>query len=107
MASRLSSDLRANAGTQMSRFGSTLMKYLRAKETSVLDRLNTIRERLYLAFGFAAFLTVVCSLFALVVFTVIGRTTTEIVSHTMPASLVSLRLAEEVNRLIASIPGLL
>ncbi len=91
----------------MSRFGSTLMKYLRANETSVLGRLNTIRARLYLAFGFAAFLTVVCSLVALVVFTVIGRTTTEIVSHTMPATVESLRLAEEVNRLIASIPGLL
>lgn len=91
----------------MSRFGSTLMKYLRSKETSVLSRLNTIRARLYLAFGFAAFLTVVCSLVALVVFTVIGRTTTEIVSHTMPATVESLRLAEEVNRLIASIPGLM
>ena len=91
----------------MSRLGLTLMKYLAAKPASGSGWLNTIRARLYLAFGFAAFLTVVCSLVALAAFTIIGRTTTEIVSRTMPATVESLRLAEKVSRLIASVPGLL
>jgi methyl-accepting chemotaxis protein len=91
----------------MSRLGSTLMKYLGVKPAGGLGWLNTIRARLYLAFGFAAFLTVVCSLVALVAFNIIGRTTTEIVSHTMPATVESLRLAEQASHLIASVPGLL
>jgi methyl-accepting chemotaxis protein len=106
-ASWLLSDLKAKAGTKMSQSGSTLMKYLGAKPAGGLGWLNTIRARLYLAFGFAAFLTVVCSLVALVAFNIIGRTTTEIVSQTMPATVESLRLAAEVSHLIASVPGLL
>lgn len=91
----------------MAQLASTLMKILRTKPASGLGWLNTIRARLYLAFGFAALLTVVCSLVALVAFTIIGRTTTEIVTRTMPATVESLRLADEVSRLIASVPGLL
>jgi methyl-accepting chemotaxis protein len=84
-----------------------LMKILRTKPTGSLGWFNTIRARLYLAFGFVALLTVVCSLVALAAFTIIGRTTTEIVSRTMPETVESLRLADQVSRLIASVPGLL
>ena len=91
----------------MSRLRSTLMKFLGVKPADGLGWLNSIRARLYLAFGFAAFLTVICSLIALVAFNIIGRTTTEIVSHTMPATVESLRLAEQVSHLIASVPALL
>lgn len=83
------------------------MKYLRAKQTTVLRWLNTIRARLYAAFGFIAALTVVCSLVALIAFTIIGRTTTEILTRTLPATVESLRLADQVSRLIATVPGLL
>src|SRR6185437_1559397 len=91
----------------MSRPGSIWMKYFNTENTNRSGWLTTIRARLYLAFGFAAFLTVVCSFVALAAFTIIGSTTTEIVSRTMPATVESLRLAEQVSRLIASIPGLL
>ena len=83
------------------------MNFPGVKSAGGLGWLNTIRARLYLAFGFAAFLTVICSLVALVAFNIIGRTTTEIVTHTMPATVESLRLAEEVSHLIASVPALL
>ena len=91
----------------MGRLATTLMKILRTRPAGGLGWLNTIRARLYLAFGFAALLTVVCSLVALVAFTIIGGTTTEIVTRTMPATVESLRLADQVSRLIASVPGLL
>ena len=91
----------------MGRFASSLIKILRTKQAGGLGWLNTIRARLYLAFGFAALLTVVCSLVGLVAFTIIGRTTTEIVTRTMPATVESLRLAAQVSRLIASVPSLL
>jgi hypothetical protein len=59
--------------------------------------LSTIRARLYIALGFMAATTVVCSLIALYAFTNIGGTTTEIVSQSMPATVNSLRLAEETS----------
>src|SRR5438093_6087398 len=69
--------------------------------------LSTIRARLYIALGFMAATTVVCSLIALYAFTNIGGTTTEIVSQSMPATVHSLRLAEETNGLVAAAPRLM
>src|SRR5690242_12160440 len=69
--------------------------------------LTSIRARLYLAFGFVAALTVMCSLIALYAFTTIGDTTTNIVSRNMPATVQSLRLAEESSRFLASVPRLM
>jgi signal transduction histidine kinase/DNA-binding response OmpR family regulator len=69
--------------------------------------LTTIRARLYIALGFMAAITVVCSLIALYAFTIIGGTTTEIVSQSMPATVHSLRLAEETSGLVASAPQLM
>jgi methyl-accepting chemotaxis protein len=72
-----------------------------------LSRLGTIRSRLYLAFGFAASMTVVGSLFALYASANISATMTEIVSRSMPATVESLRLAEEASTLVASAPRLM
>ena len=69
--------------------------------------LTTIRARLYVAFGFAAGTTVIGSLIALYAFTTIGSTTTEIVSRSLPATVESLRLAEETSELVASAPRLM
>jgi methyl-accepting chemotaxis protein len=72
-----------------------------------LSLLTTIRARLYLAFGFVAATTVIASLTALYAFVNIGRTTTEIVSQSIPATVQSLRLAEETSSLLASGPRLM
>ena len=72
-----------------------------------LSGLNTIRSRLYLAFGLAAGMTVVGSLFALYASANISATMTEIVSRSMPATVESLRLAEEASTLVASAPRLM
>src|SRR5580704_7754649 len=72
-----------------------------------LSGLNTIRARLYLAFGLAAGMTVVGSLFALYASANISATMTEIVSRSMPATVESLRLAEEASTLVASAPRLM
>jgi methyl-accepting chemotaxis protein len=69
--------------------------------------LLTIRARLYLAFAFAAALTIVCSLVAFYEFVEIGATTNEIVSRSLPATVVSLRLAEEASSLVSSAPRLM
>src|SRR5262245_46251731 len=69
--------------------------------------LSTIRARLYLAFGFAAALTIVGASVAFYEFTVIGSTTNEIVSRSLPATGVSLRLAEQASRLVSSGPRLM
>jgi methyl-accepting chemotaxis protein WspA len=69
--------------------------------------LMTIRARLYMAFGFAAVITVIGSLIALLEFTSIGGTTTEILSHSMPATVQSLRLSEEASGLVTSAPRLM
>lgn len=69
--------------------------------------LSTIRARLYLAFGFAAALTIIGSSIAFYEFTVIGMTTNEIVSRSLPATTVSLRLAEQASSLVTSGPRLM
>lgn len=74
---------------------------------AVSSLLTSIRARLYVAFGFVAALTVLCSLIALYAFTTIGDTTTSIVSRNMPAMVESLRLAEETSQLLASAPRLM
>jgi signal transduction histidine kinase/DNA-binding response OmpR family regulator/HAMP domain-containing protein len=74
---------------------------------ATLSWLSTIRARLYIALGFMAATTVVCSLIALYAFTSIGGTTTEIVSQSMPATVHSLRLAEGTSGLVASAPALM
>ena len=73
----------------------------------LISRLRTIRSRLYLAFGFAAGMTVVGSLFALYASGNISATMTEIMSRSMPATVESLRLAEEASTLVASAPRLM
>ncbi len=72
-----------------------------------LPRLKTIRARLYVAFGTAAFMTVVGSLFALYGSSSIGATMTEIISDSMPATIGSLRLSQEASILVASAPRLM
>src|SRR5256886_9910971 len=74
---------------------------------ATLSWMGTIRTRLYVALGFMAGITVVCSLIALYAFTNIGGTTTKIVSQSMPATVHSLRLAEETNGLVAAAPRLM
>src|SRR5215470_835577 len=69
--------------------------------------LSTIRARLYLAFGFAAALTIVGASVAFYEFTIIGSTTKEIVSRSLPATAVSLRLAEQASSLVSSGPRLM
>jgi len=69
--------------------------------------LATIRARLYIAFGFAAAMTVIGSLISLYIFTNIGWTTTEIVSRSTPAMIQSLRLADEASGLLATAPKLM
>ena len=68
---------------------------------------STIRARLYCAFGFTAVLTIVCSLVAIAAFLRIGSTTYEIVSSSLPATVISLRLAEEASSLVSSAPRLM
>ena len=68
---------------------------------------STIRARLYCAFGFAAALTIVGSFTALYEFNAIGEITNEILSHSFPATVVSLRLAEEASSLVSSAPRLM
>jgi methyl-accepting chemotaxis protein len=77
------------------------------REMSPLAWLTTIRARLYIAFGFAAAMTVIGSLFALYAFTNVNGTMTEIVSRSMPATVDSLRLSEETIGLVASAPQLM
>ena len=69
--------------------------------------LSTIRGRLYLAFGFAAALTIIGCSVAFYEFTVIGLTTNEIVSRSLPTTAVSLRLAEQASSLVSSGPRLM
>src|SRR5690242_791568 len=69
--------------------------------------LSTIRARLYLAFGFAAALTIIGASVAFYEFTIIGSTTNEIVSRSLPTTAVSLRLAERASSLVSSGPRLM
>ena len=70
----------------------------------VLSGLRTIRLRLYLAFGFAAGMTVIGALVALLAAETISATMKEIVARSMPATVESLRLAEEATSLVAAAP---
>src|ERR1700687_2122638 len=72
-----------------------------------LSWFSTVRARLYCAFGFSAVLTLVGSFTALYEFTTIGATTNEILSHSYPATVVSLRLAEEISSRVSSAPRLM
>jgi len=78
-----------------------------SRRGGALSRLSTIRFRLYLAFGLAAGMTVVCSLVALYAAANISATMTELVARSMPATVESLRLAEEASTLVASAPRLM
>src|SRR5215475_15588753 len=69
--------------------------------------ISTIKGRLYLAFGFAASLTIIGASVAFYEFTVIGLTTNEIVSRSLPTTAVSLRLAEQASSLVSSGPRLM
>ncbi len=69
--------------------------------------ISTIKGRLYLAFGFAASLTIIGAFVAFYEFTVIGLTTNEIVSRSLPTTAVSLRLAEQASSLVSSGPRLM
>ena len=69
--------------------------------------LSTIRSRLYLAFGVAAGMTVVGSLFALYASADISKTMSDIVSRSIPATVESLRLSEDTSALVASAPRLM
>ena len=73
----------------------------------LLSWLRTIRGRLYLAFGFAAGITVVGAVSALYVSGNVDATMTEIVSRSMPATVKLARLSEEASSLVASIPRLM
>lgn len=67
----------------------------------------TIRARLYCAFGFAAVLTIIGSLTALYEFSTIGATTNEILLRSFPATITSLRLAEEASSVVSLAPRLM
>lgn len=69
--------------------------------------ISTIRGRLYLAFGLAASLTIIGASVAFYEFTVMGLTTNEIVSRSLPTTAVSLRLAEQASSLVSSGPRLM
>jgi methyl-accepting chemotaxis protein len=83
---------------------SILPSFKRARN---LGWLSTVRARLYLAFGFAAALTIIGAAVAFYEFTIIGMTTNEIVSRSLPTTAVSLRLAEQTASLISSGPRLM
>jgi methyl-accepting chemotaxis protein len=71
------------------------------------SRLRTIRARLYLAFGFAASMTVIGAFVALFAFADLGATLSEIVSRSIPSTVESVRLSEEASGLVASAPRLM
>src|SRR3954470_16240529 len=85
----------------------SVFRFLGTGSFAVSSLLTSIRARLYVAFGFVAALTVLCSLIALYAFTTIGDPTTSSVSRNMPAMEESLRLAEGASRLLASVPNLM
>ena len=69
--------------------------------------MRTIRARLYLAFGLAAGMTVIGSLFALFAFATISATLKEIVFRSMPATVESIRLKEDTSDLVGFAPRLM
>jgi methyl-accepting chemotaxis protein len=79
----------------------------RPRWLSGFSGLRTIRARLYLAFGIAAGMTVVGALVALYTSATISATMTDIVSRSMPATVESLRLAEQASALVSLAPRLM
>jgi methyl-accepting chemotaxis protein len=71
------------------------------------DWLSTIRARLYLAFGFAAALTIIGSSIAFNEFVTIGATTNDIALHSLPEIVALLRIVEDAGGLLASAPRLI
>ena len=69
--------------------------------------MRTIRARLYLAFGLAAGMTVIGSLFALFAFGTIGATLSAIVFRSTPATVESIRLSKDTSDLVAFAPRLM
>jgi methyl-accepting chemotaxis protein len=69
--------------------------------------MRTIRARLYLAFGAAAAMTVIGSLFGLFSFATIGATLNAIVFRSIPATVESIRLSEDTSDLVAFAPRLM
>jgi methyl-accepting chemotaxis protein len=69
--------------------------------------LSTIRARLYLAFGFAAALTIVGSSISYYEFVRIGATTQKLVSRSLPTTVLSLQLAERASSLVSWAPRLM
>ena len=69
--------------------------------------MRSIRARLYLAFGMAAGMTVIGSLFALFAFSTIGATLSAIVFRSMPATVELIRLSKDTSDLVAFAPRLM
>jgi methyl-accepting chemotaxis protein len=92
-----------------SMLGAKFRQAIQANRAGILRLrwLSTIRARLYSAFGFSAALTIVGSLVAFYEFSAIGATTNEIVSRSLPATVISLRLAEGASSLVSSAPRLM
>jgi methyl-accepting chemotaxis protein len=95
-------DRRVRAGRY--KLGSAI---LRGRLGSPFTFMRTIRARLYLAFGLAAGMTVIGSLFALFAFATIGKTLNAIVFRSMPATIESIRLSEDTGDLVAFAPRLM
>jgi methyl-accepting chemotaxis protein len=72
-----------------------------------LSFLRTIRTRLFLAFGFAAGMTMVGAFFALYAFANLGATMQKIVSRSIPATMQSIKLSEEASSLVGYAPRLM
>jgi methyl-accepting chemotaxis protein len=84
-----------------------LLRFLNHIGIKRIRGFSSIRARLYFAFGLAAAFTIVGSLISYYEFIAIGATTNEIVSWRLPATVVSLRLAEEASSLVSSAPRLM
>ncbi len=69
--------------------------------------MRTIRARLYLAFGLAAGMTVIGSVFSLFAITNVSATLGAIVFRSMPATVESMRLSEDTSNLVAFAPRLM
>ena len=91
----------------MSSLRSTLSMFFEGVGPNGVSLFGTIRTRLYCAFGFAAVLTFVGSVTAVYEFTTIGAATNNILSYSFPATVVSLRLAEEASSLVSLAPRLM
>ncbi len=89
------------------RFTPSFSSLLERGDSKRFAWLTTIRARLYLALGFAAALTIVGSSISFYEFVAIGATTNKLVSRSLPATVLSLQLAEEASSLVSLAPGLM